>query len=678
METKFCKTCGGALAELDGGRWECKYCKNVYNDESVKKEADMLRTLLGEQKTEQVSNLRRNLYDAINEKYNDSEQIIRICGDIKALLPDDFMANFYYTANHGTPKEICRAIGDIDSEENISYVDGIVAHIASSMRSEYVLPLQNLVERAYKNTDMTKFEQLSTLISDEAEKVNAGIYETGVPRDVFVAYSSRDMAKVEELVAYLEANGVDCFVAARNLRHGRGAVQNYEKALHEAIENCGCVVFVSSKNSRSMECDALKVELKYIKNTDIINAPAEYRKNYLTIPQRYKMNRIEYRIDNEHTQPYAEKVVSEFFSGLEFAYSPEEVIDRIYNFDTDLAPEQEAPTNAEEPREEVKYCTACGEENKGAAKFCFACGGSEFVATYKEYELAKELSEMKRKMQEEEKRREEEKKKEAEKVKRSGIFVYTLRDDGTYGVAAADRESLPANVTIPRTFNGKPVTYIGTGAFSQCKKLRSMTIPDSIKYIDKYAFTLCHQFNEIIFDGTSDDWNKLYKDFMLSNHVGVRCTKNGASEMSETLRRLEEARLAEEARKREEERKAAEARAAEEARRREEAAPKETVTFVVKSSPNPFSPANGTIYRFIIDESTKVDVVAGAKEVSCRELIKTGEHRIRLDVYGWDSHGTGDPYMKAPEQRFTLTRGRPIRITANRPGMFSSVKFEIE
>ena len=354
MTHHICKTCGGSLIN-ENGAWVCKYCGNVYEDDSVKKEEEMLRSLLDEYKTEQVANLRRTLYDAINAKYIDSEEICRLCVEIKKLLPDDFMATFYYTANHGTPKEVCSAIRGTDADEHSVYVEGIVRHVARSLRSEYTLPLQNLVERCFKNTDISKYEELSTIISEEADKVNAGIYETSVPRDVFVAYSSKDMQKVEELVEELEENGLDCFVAIRNLRHGRGAVQNYEKALHEAMDNCRCVVFLSSVNSRTMECDALKVELKYIKTQDILNAPAEYRNNYAAMPSQYKKHRIEYRIDNERSQPIAQRILTEFFSGLEYAYSPGEIVTRIYDFDDELAmTEQRKKEEAAKAEAEMK------------------------------------------------------------------------------------------------------------------------------------------------------------------------------------------------------------------------------------------------------------------------------------------------------------------------------------
>jgi len=440
MTHYICQTCGGQLEQNEDGNWECKYCHNVYQDESARKNADLLRSLLDEIKIEKVANLRRNLYDSIKAKYTDSEEICRICGEIKKYLPDDFMANFYYTANHGTPADITKAIREIDATENAEYISDIVEHIVASLRTEYTFPLQNLVERAFKNTDMTKFEQLSTLISDEAVKIDAGIYETSVPREVFVAYSSRDMEKVEELVEYLEFNGLDCFVAVRNLRHGRGAKQSYEIALHEAMENCNSVVFVSSHNSRSMECDALSVELKYIKNMDLLGAPAEFRKNYAAMPYKYKKNRVEYRIDNEKSQVYAEKTVAEFFAGLEYACSPEEVVSRLYSISSEeeSVEEEIIPTENTTP---VKYCASCGAECPEETKFCTNCGNREFVATMAEYNLkkaeteaaaAKELEEKKlalqkereeferkkRQAEEEAKRIEEEKKKAAEEKRR--------------------------------------------------------------------------------------------------------------------------------------------------------------------------------------------------------------------------------------------------------------------
>jgi len=542
MDVKFCKTCGAALSQRDAYTWECNYCHNVYSDKSVKEETErLLRTLISEDKCEKVANLRRNLYDALNAEYTDSEEIVRICGEIKALLPDDFMANFYYTANHGTPKEICEAIRAVDVAECASYIDGIVSHIVKSMRSEYALPLQNLVERAYKNTDLQKFEALSTSISEEMRKVDESVYETGVPRDIFVAYSSKDMPKVEGLVEYLEENGLDCFVAARNLRHGRGSVQNYEAALHEAMDNCKCVVFVSSRNSRNMECDALKIELKRIKNLDIMNLPAEYKQNYEQAPYTLKKKRIEYRIDNEPTPPGAARVMNSFFYGLEYVLSPEAVLDRYDELEMmATAPiVKEAPVEVPE-QPAIKYCAKCGTENPVSMKFCGECGFNEFVNTLTELELRRELDKMKKKLEEDaERARKEAEAKAAEEARRAAeakaaeearkaaelaksaakaitpdtpvntvsgddkYFNFTLLDDGTYSVELKSKSNCPENVIIPSSYNGKAVTVIASkafksGIFSANELIKSVVIPNSIKRIESDAFFNCSSLKSIL------------------------------------------------------------------------------------------------------------------------------------------------------------------------------------
>jgi len=352
MSINYCKTCGAPLTQRDEYTWECGYCHNVYSDRSVRDEAEsLLKRLLQADKLEKVANLRKNLYDAVNEKYTDSNEICSICGKIKALLPDDFMANFYHTANRGTPKEICEAIKSANAVADISLVEGMVRHIVRSLHSKYVLPLQNLVERAYKETNLRKFEELSTLISTEAEKINSNWYNTAITRDAFIAYSSKDMDKVEELVEYMEENGKSCFVAARNLRQGRGAVQNYERAIYEAIDNCKWIIFVSTPNSRSMECDALGVELKYVKSHDVEAAPPEYRQaDYHDIPEQYKKLRVQYRVDNTPScEENAERMVSDFFSGFTHAYSPEEVVNRINN-----PPHRHTPVYHTEPQPPMK------------------------------------------------------------------------------------------------------------------------------------------------------------------------------------------------------------------------------------------------------------------------------------------------------------------------------------
>ena len=70
-------------------------------------------------------------------------------------------------------------------------------------------------------------------------------------------------------------------------------------------------------------------------------------------------------------------------------------------------------------------------------------------------------------------------------------FKFTLLDDGTYEIAAKDKNDLPEDMVIPKKHDGKPVTSIGESAFSYCSKLTSVTIPDSVKLIGNSAFYSC-------------------------------------------------------------------------------------------------------------------------------------------------------------------------------------------
>ena len=324
-----CKRCGGELKKIGEGRWSCPYCACVYDEAVVQKNTRSLHEEFDEVKREIVCNLRRNLYDAVNEEYISSEKVRECAAELKKYLPDDFAACFYEVAVGNNVKQLTKYIRKINVEENYSEIECVVRFLIKSLQTEYLLELNNLVERAYKQRDLALFEKYSTEISLEAEKVENGVYETKMPRDVFIAYSSKDMETVSELCEVLEGQGLKCFVAARNLRHGKGSVENYDRLLCEAMDHCKSFVFVSSTNSRSFSCDALIKELPYIQERDIENAPAEHKNNYASMPHSYKKPRVEYRIEESRGFSAPDAISNEFFDGYERVYSPEAVAERV-------------------------------------------------------------------------------------------------------------------------------------------------------------------------------------------------------------------------------------------------------------------------------------------------------------------------------------------------------------
>ncbi len=68
--------------------------------------------------------------------------------------------------------------------------------------------------------------------------------------------------------------------------------------------------------------------------------------------------------------------------------------------------------------------------------------------------------------------------------------------------AVSEYKGSSADVVIPSVFNGKPVTSIGFGAFSECT-LKSVTIPSSVTSIEEYAFSWCFSLQSVLFEGGS-------------------------------------------------------------------------------------------------------------------------------------------------------------------------------
>ena len=344
LEVLRCPSCGaeGKLRREEQNNlvlWHCAYCGGKFLDESAEREAarllDTINSAVGSaideaflrEKTEKYYNLRVMLWDAIHAEHIDSKRIAEICYDIKKIDPHDFLAEFFELANTASDAAVSEYVNNIDTEKNELFIDLVIDFLIRSMRSEYIIPTNLLIERAYRNKDLERLEKYMTALEAEVVKVSADVYETKVPRDVFIAYSSKDISTVVELIGALEDSGITCFAAFRNLQHGRDAVENYERYLKEAIDNCKIVVFVSSENSRSFKCDAFDKELTYVKQCDVAANPM-YRNNYEAMPNRLRKPRVEYRLDNKASMG-ADMFIKEFFAGLDYCETLEKVVARV-------------------------------------------------------------------------------------------------------------------------------------------------------------------------------------------------------------------------------------------------------------------------------------------------------------------------------------------------------------
>ena len=77
-------------------------------------------------------------------------------------------------------------------------------------------------------------------------------------------------------------------------------------------------------------------------------------------------------------------------------------------------------------------------------------------------------------------------------------FTFTLLSDDTYAIKAKDVNNIPANIVIPDSYKGKPVTSIGSFAFDYCDSLTSVVIPDSVTSIGESAFRHCGSLTSVV------------------------------------------------------------------------------------------------------------------------------------------------------------------------------------
>ena len=82
-------------------------------------------------------------------------------------------------------------------------------------------------------------------------------------------------------------------------------------------------------------------------------------------------------------------------------------------------------------------------------------------------------------------------------------LTFTLSGDGqSYAITDAN-SSISGDITLPSTYNGKPVTTIGYEAFYNCTGLTSVTIGDSVTTIGGAAFENCSSLTNVTFGENS-------------------------------------------------------------------------------------------------------------------------------------------------------------------------------
>ena len=316
-----CRVCGDRLEKQVSGIYRCDYCGAEYERTDIEQYIKAIRQsireevndALAEQRNRDIGAARQNLYAEIKAEHINSYNVIGCCRKLKEYLPEDFQANTFEILNSGSKKQINKCLDSIDEKgEDRYYIKDILDFMLRSLVTANVLSLKSLADRALNGKEKTEY---ISRIEEEAERYDQGMYNPAVPRDAFIAYSSKDMPRVNEVVNELKSARIKCYVALENLRHGRGAVENYGKMLEKAMHNCKSFVFMSSRNSRRFDCDAMSEELLYVQE----NEP--------------KVKRIEYILDDYDSDESSgvKSILKNFFGSSEQCRDKDDLVRRIFN-----------------------------------------------------------------------------------------------------------------------------------------------------------------------------------------------------------------------------------------------------------------------------------------------------------------------------------------------------------
>lgn len=257
MQQRVCLRCGERLYKK-GDELVCSYCGASYIENSSS--VDLFRLVLEEKKLEELANARRLLWQATHERYPSKEKVVDASRRVLSISDEEFLAAMYLSSHDSDPSTLIKVLS---RNVSISEAKEAFRWLLPSLSPRLIGPLHDFVDRHYENEEKTK--AISSL-EQEASKVLEGIYEPSLPRDVFLCYSSEDMPDVIEITDLLEHNGFIVFAAFRNLRHGKGAAENYLECLEKAMRSCSSFLFLSSNSSRQLTCDAMRVELPYFIN----------------------------------------------------------------------------------------------------------------------------------------------------------------------------------------------------------------------------------------------------------------------------------------------------------------------------------------------------------------------------------------------------------------------------
>ncbi len=339
-----CPKCGAPLRKTEEGVCSCVHCHTQWGDKTLLRAHETLVASLSkvrgevsaallEQRIADCNKFLTQIWEARRplEENKPITQITHLKKNAQKIMDlsteGSFIYNrakFYRLATEKEWDELNKFMDGLCLKEEEKWVvKEFIQYLINTDSSKWVLGAMLLVEHTFAENDPER-DRHRRAIKEAEIVVDAATFDANIDRDVFIAYSSKDIDVALKLLNKLEENGIECFFGARNLSNV-GA--QYEENIYTALENCKVFVFISSRNSRTTNCDAYKLELKHVWKMD------EERNgvmgDYERLACKYKKPRVEWLLDAHSSTSRYDKEVEKFFNGFTRHADIEEVVNSV-------------------------------------------------------------------------------------------------------------------------------------------------------------------------------------------------------------------------------------------------------------------------------------------------------------------------------------------------------------